>query len=144
MCTPWGLANVEGTLSERHLRVLLVDDDPEIRDVLSEYLVAVGHEVAGAGSGREAILLLAEAEVAFDAALVDWQMAGIGGREVIAHIGDNYPDTLCFVSTGFDATSVSDRQLEGLVSGVFRKPYKLGDMVRAVQDAVDRRASTGT
>lgn len=126
------------------MRILLVDDDPEIRDVLAEYLRAVGHEVACASSGREAIVLLAEENAPFDAALVDWQMAGISGREVIAHIAAEYTDTLVFLSTGYDQQVVSDRHLEGKVSGVFRKPYSLGDMVRSVQAKVDARGSTSS
>ncbi|HJN74420.1 MAG TPA: response regulator [Myxococcota bacterium] len=124
------------------MRLLLVDDDPEIRDVLSEYLDAVGHEVCCASSGREAIVLLANDKEPFDAALVDWQMAGISGRDLITHLVERYPATLVFVSTGHDKQVVSDRQLEGVAAGVFRKPYRLGEMVRAVQAKVDARAST--
>ena len=124
------------------MRLLVIDDDPEIREVLAEFVSASGHQVSTASSGREAIVLLADEP--FDAALVDWQMAGISGRDVIVHIGEHYPEMVVFVSTGFDEQAVSDRQLRDLVHGVFRKPYRLADMVRTVRAAVEGARSTGS
>ena len=112
------------------MRILVVDDDAEIRGVLAEYLEAVGNEVVPAGSGREAIVEISANS--FDAAVVDWQMAGISGRDVIQHLRTLSPDTRIFVSTGYGESMVSTASLQGLVEGVFRKPFSLGDLARAL------------
>lgn len=71
----------------------------------------------------------------FDAAVVDWQMAGISGRDVIQHLRAVSPATRIFVSTGYGECMVSTASLEGLVEGVFRKPFSLGDLARALRSA---------
>ena len=120
------------------MRILIVDDDPEIRTVLTEYVEAVGHDVLAAGSGREAIVTLAAAEPV-DAALVDWQMAGISGRDVLMHLIEHYPDTVPFVSTGYDASVISDEHLSRFVAGIFRKPFSMRSMLAEVTRAVAQR-----
>ena len=64
-------------------RVLIVDDEVDIREVVAEYLDALGHDVIPVGSGREAMDLIDRGGARFDIALVDWQMPGISGRDVI-------------------------------------------------------------
>lgn len=120
------------------MRILIVDDDPEIRTVLTEYVEAVGHQVLAASSGREAIVALAAADPV-DAALVDWQMAGISGRDVLMHLIEHYPDTVPFVSTGYDASVISDEHLSRFVAGIFRKPFSMKAMLGQVTDAVSAR-----
>ncbi|MCP4810665.1 MAG: response regulator [Proteobacteria bacterium] len=120
--------------------ILIVDDDPEIRSVLSEYVSALGHDVIAAGSGREAIVALTAAESPVDAALVDWQMAGISGRDVLMHLIEHYPDTVPFVSTGYDASVISDEHLSRFVAGIFRKPFSMKAMLKEVTRAVAEHA----
>ena len=62
------------------LRLLVVDDEPEIREVVCEYLEGIGHHVDAAGSGKQAIEALAGTLLPYDVAIVDWTMPGIAGR----------------------------------------------------------------
>src|SRR5678815_5435782 len=80
------------------MRVLVVDDEPEIRDVLSEYLGSLGHEIRTLGTGREAI----EAVTAetLEIAVVDWHLPGITGRDVLEGIAAQSPQTRVLVITG--------------------------------------------
>ena len=112
------------------MKVLVVDDAAELRGVLHEYLEAVGHDVVPAASGREAIVEISEHD--FDVAVVDWQMAGISGRDVIHHLRSVSPSTRIFVSTGYGESMVSTSSLEGLVEAVFRKPFSLSDLARSL------------
>ncbi len=121
------------------MRILLVDDDAEILTVLREYFEALEHEVVLASSGREAIVALAAQDSPFDVALVDWQMAGISGRELLKHLSEHYPDTLTYVSTGHGEDVVSQRNLAAWARGVFRKPYSLRQLAQTLQEAVDSR-----
>ena len=121
------------------MRILLVDDDAEILTVLREYFEALEHEVVTATSGREAIVALAAQDSPFNVALVDWQMAGISGRELLKHLAEHYPHTLTYVSTGHGEDIVSERNLAGLARGVFRKPFSLRKLARALEEALASR-----
>jgi CheY-like chemotaxis protein len=68
-------------VSEARRRVLVVDDDPIQREFAAVYLGAPGVELEAAGSGREALSLLERA--AFDIMLVDYEMPGMDGLELI-------------------------------------------------------------
>lgn len=65
-------------------RVLLVDDEPNILYVLEAALTELGHEVAAACNGREALAVLDSAPAAPDVVLLDLLMPKLGGGEVLA------------------------------------------------------------
>ncbi|MCB9759633.1 MAG: response regulator [Alphaproteobacteria bacterium] len=126
------------------MRILLVDDEAEVRRVLGEFLKGVGHDVVTAASGREAIELIESSEH-FRVAIVDWSMAGISGRDVIEHIYERSPGTLIFVATGHSEAEVSQRHSEIPLDGILRKPFSLRHMIREITAAVDlhQRAGNG-
>jgi DNA-binding response OmpR family regulator len=107
------------------MRVLVVDDEPEIRDVLNEYLRSLGHDVRCVGSGREAVEGLASGDVRYELALVDWHMPGITGRDVLEGIAAHSPTTRVLVITGHVAERVGKSHLAGLIARVCHKPFSL-------------------
>lgn len=62
-------------------RVLVVDDEPDMRTLLVAYLRMAGWQVKAAGSGKEALGMAAEEQ--FDAVLVDWQMPVMDGPDLL-------------------------------------------------------------
>jgi two-component system, chemotaxis family, response regulator WspR len=81
------------------LRVLVVDDEGLVRDVLAEVLSAQGHEVELAESG-EAALGLIEAARDFDLIISDMNMPGIGGLELIRRVRLTSPELPVIILTG--------------------------------------------
>ena len=82
------------------LRILLVDDEPLLLESLEIILTMNGMEIAGmAREGGEALRLLKESFC--DMALVDLNMRGMGGIELIGHIKESYPDVKILVLTTF-------------------------------------------
>ena len=65
-------------------KLLLVDDEERFRDTLAKRLKETGYEVEGAGSGVEALELLAKAK--FDIVVMDIQMPGMSGIETLSEI----------------------------------------------------------
>lgn len=106
-------------------RILVVDDEADIRDILSEYLGALGFEVTGVGTGREALDLLQNPEQHFDLALVDWSIPGIDGRDVVQQIHEYRPRCVIYAITGYDQETVTHSNVGDLLTGVFRKPFSL-------------------
>ena len=109
-------------------RILVVDDEQEIREVIAEYLEALGHTVDVSASGREAMESLARASSPFDIALVDWNMPGIAGRDVIRDIARRSPDTEVLITTGYMPGSTGQRTVEGMRTRVIHKPFSLNDL----------------
>ena len=82
------------------LRILLVDDEPLLLESLEIILTMNGMEIAGmAREGGEALRLLKESSC--DMALVDLNMKGMGGIELIGHMKENYRDVKILVLTTF-------------------------------------------
>ncbi len=89
-------------------RVLLVDDETMLLDSLEIILSMNGMEIAGkAHDGNEALALLEETSC--DIALVDLNMKGMGGIELIGHLKKRYPETRVLVLTTFyDDANITD------------------------------------
>jgi CheY-like chemotaxis protein len=111
-------------------QLLVVDDDPTILNVLTEFLSSLGHIVVAAGSGREAIEAM-QAH-AIDIALVDWQMAGITGRDVVDYARRECPGIKLLVSTGHDSGQVSDSMAGRHAEAVMRKPFSLNELAEII------------
>jgi DNA-binding response OmpR family regulator len=95
-------------------RILVVDDEPNIRLTLGALLQRAGHTVVNAEDGAAAVALL-DAQP-FDLMLVDLKMPGMGGMEVVAAARQRQPDIAIIVLTGHGSL---DTAIEGLHQGVF-------------------------
>ena len=107
------------------MRILIVDDDDDIRTVARMSLGRVGgHDVVAASSGAEALAALSDADGdAFDGVILDVQMPGMDGRSTLAAIreaGHTLPIVFLTAQVQRDERSA----LEALdVSGVLSKPF---------------------
>ena len=122
------------------LNILVVDDDREIRTLLFESLRDLDHRVTVAASGLEAVEAVNTHSAGFELAIVDWQMAGITGRDVINHIRVESPETCIFVVTGHNAQEVSDAYAGPVVDHILRKPFSLRSLAKEVRRVTDKQA----
>jgi DNA-binding response OmpR family regulator len=95
-------------------RILLVDDEKNIRLTLRELLTRAGHDVSTCEGGAEAIELLQHES--FDLLLVDLKMPTVGGMEVVAAARTRHPDMVIIVLTGHGSL---DTAVEGIHYGIF-------------------------
>lgn len=115
-------------------QILVVDDEPDIRAMLGEYLSQIGYDVSAVETGRQALDLCAQAGRHFDAALVDWTLPGIDGPDVMFQIRDLQPTCLIFAITGHADQVVSTSAVGNLVVEVFRKPFSLRALATRLSD----------
>ncbi len=118
-------------------RVLLVDDERDFLDSLSQRLRLRGLSVLAAASGREALDLLATDEV--DVVVLDVRMPGMDGIETLRRIKEMRPRTEVIMLTGHADLSSS---LEGMRFGFFdylTKPVQLNQLMEKIGDAHRRR-----
>lgn len=105
-------------------RVLIVDDDDVVREVLSSALTHFGHEVYKAGNGAEAIDVL-RANPEIEIVILDLRMPVMTGREVCPLIKNMRPDVEIIISSGFVDELVLRELNDNGVKYILRKPYTL-------------------
>jgi CheY-like chemotaxis protein len=118
------------------LRVLVVDDEPNVRRSLALLLRAAGYEVIECDGGREAVRSCASEQGSMDLAIVDMMMPEISGREVVAELRAVTPGLPVIVSSGFSVGN--DFELLRAEPGVFllEKPYTNEQLERTIRSAV--------
>src|SRR5262245_46546712 len=116
-------------------RILLVDDDPRVRQLLAECLAQFGHEVHAAESGAKALSLL-NAEP-YDLLVTDLVMPGMSGLEVTQKARAFHPALPIIMVSG--SASPRDRQRLGEQGIAFlSKPVDLRDLEETVRIALGR------
>jgi signal transduction histidine kinase len=116
-------------------RILLVDDDADVREVTAAMLRGEGHEVVEAAGGRAAIALLAAGE-SFDLLLADYAMPSMNGDELAREVRRQRPGLPILLITGFAGAG----SLAGTADlyRVLRKPFRKTELAGAVAAAVQR------
>jgi DNA-binding NtrC family response regulator len=117
--------------------VLIVDDEPEYREILQERLKARGYRVATAGTGLEALKELDRAK--FDAIVMDVMMPGMDGMQALKRIAAEHPGMQVVLLTG--QASVR-RGVEAMKSGALdflEKPADLEELTSLLEEAKNNR-----
>jgi response regulator RpfG family c-di-GMP phosphodiesterase len=121
----------------RGVRILIADDEKEIRDVLSE-LLGAKYECAVAGSAEDALEALRRRE--FDLVVSDIMMGGMSGIEMIPHVGPLAPDALVIMISGVQTI---ESAIEALRAGAFdyiMKPFDIQHVEAVVRRAVEHHS----
>jgi signal transduction histidine kinase len=113
-----------------HLRVLIVDDEPEVRSALADMLGIAGHTAFQAAGGREALAWL-EAGQPVDLVLTDMGMPGMMGSEVARAIRGRWPHLKIGLMTGWDETEGLVADATSIVDFTLAKPFELKTLTRA-------------
>ena len=78
-------------------------------------------------------------ELAFDAAIVDWQMTGISGRDVLELLHERFPHTALFLCTGLGQGQLPERPTEAPLQGIFHKPFSMRKLNEALHRVIRPR-----
>ena len=122
------------------LKVLVVDDNPTARTILSRYLIAFEYDVSEAGSGEEAIGILETApeNAQFDLVLMDWKMPNMDGLEATRRIkSDDKLSTVPAVMmvTAYDREKLEEESSGTLYEGVLVKPVSQSSLLDGILGA---------
>lgn len=120
------------------LRVLFVDDEAAIRDVMRIELPRMGHETTICEDGQSAIAAIEKNS--FDVAVVDLRMPGISGWDVVGHLRSVSPETEIIISTGHGNMDDAIQALRRGVYDFLTKPTKLAVIASILQRVADKRA----
>lgn len=126
--------------SANRLRVLFVDDEAMIREVVKIELPRMGHEVTVCDGGQAA--LQAIDQNTFDAAIVDLRMPGIDGWQVVDHLKAVSPETQVIIHTAHGDLNEAIQAVRRGAHDFLQKPCKLFDIQTALQRVVEKRSLT--
>jgi CheY-like chemotaxis protein len=132
------IAENRAALDAERLRVLVVDDEDSIQQLLTGVLTMEGHTVELAGNGREALDRV-ERE-AFDLIITDIKMPVMSGTDLYAHLRDaGHPlaRRLIFI-TGDTVAPDTRRFLQGVDNAVLPKPFRLRDVRESLRATLAR------
>ncbi|HEY7532765.1 MAG TPA: response regulator [Nitrospiraceae bacterium] len=123
-------------------RVLIVDDEPDIRKVVRMTLQKAGYEVIEAENGEKAIEAINQGEnrLLLDVVICDIRMPKINGAEAIQYFRSNYPRVPLIVLTGFPDTDMATSFLRQGVVDYLVKPVEGEKLKEAVRRAMEERS----
>ena len=117
-------------------KILVVDDEPVVRDIAYKMLTRNGYEVLQAASGEEALTVYQERAQEIDLILLDLGMPGMGGKACLKELRQVDPDARVLIASGYIQYELTD-ELESLgAMGMVSKPYRKADILKAVKEAL--------
>ena len=117
------------------LQVLIIDDEPAIRQILSKVAAGAGHTVTTAANGEEALTRLGKGDI--DVALCDIRMPDITGIEVVEKARLQGIDTIFLMMTAYASV---DTAIEAMRAGAYDymiKPLRSEDLVNRLEQLAD-------
>lgn len=117
-------------------RVLVTDDEPEIAELVAVRLRNLGHEVAIAHSGREALDKLASSPV--DLVFLDFSMPGRNGLEVVDELRASDNDAAVVLMTGHGSEELVVEALRRGADDYLRKPFNVGELEAVLERTAAR------
>ena len=117
-------------------RILAIDDEPSVIDMLSECLTENGYAIVSAQTGGDGLMLL-ELEHP-DLVLLDLRLPGIGGLEVLRRIRMVRPDLPVIIISGLGDADAARQSLRRGAVDYLPKPFDLDHVLRAVAAALGR------
>ncbi|MEC5292208.1 response regulator [Aurantimonas sp. C2-6-R+9] len=113
-------------------RILIAEDDPSVRVLVSRALGLEGHEVTVAEDGELALDILVECDGDFDFVLSDIRMPAMTGIELAHEIGASWPDLPVLLMTGYAEQKEAADDLAAIIEGVVEKPFSIVEIRREV------------
>lgn len=112
-------------------RVLLVDDDDVVRETAAGLLSSLGHQVIPCSGGRNALKRLQEG-LAVDLVVLDMNMPGMSGEEVLRRLRESRPSLPVLIATGFTDVDVRTLLAQDAALGLIAKPYSMEELQTAM------------
>jgi two-component system response regulator (stage 0 sporulation protein F) len=112
-------------------KILVVDDDFTVRDIVSKMLCRLGFQVSSADSAESGLALFIKNK--FDLVITDFSMSGMDGIHLAYYIKEKSPATQVVLMTGDDKEVILSKIKGTAVAKALFKPFTLAEMDTAVQ-----------
>lgn len=111
-------------------RVLVVEDNVELRATFEEGLAFAGYQVIGVGDPKMALSLVESGDLELDVLVTDLSMPTMGGRELATRVKACRPNVAIVFVSGYDREGES----AAVLSDVLQKPFSIDDLVRRIEE----------
>src|SRR5205814_2833307 len=118
-------------------RVLVVDDERSIRELLAVMLKQAGHDVTLAEGGEQAVEVLKSES--FDLVITDLRMRKVDGLAVLRATKEHAPHTVVLVVTAFASTETAVEAMKLGAYDYITKPFKLDEIKLTIANALERK-----
>jgi DNA-binding NtrC family response regulator len=127
------MSNSQQSTAVEAPRVLIVEDEPRMRQMLLAAVPSMGFECSGTRSAEEALQILKEQE--YQMVILDLNLPGMDGLDFFEHLRKDWPKTQVVILTGFGDLDVAKKAIRLNVADFLTKPCPLGDLERALDRA---------
>lgn len=115
-------------------RILVVDDEDVVRNVLSEMLVDMGHSVIEAVNGADGLSIYRDKWRDIDIVIIDMIMPEMNGRDAFTEMKKINPDIKAILSSGFSLDGASQSMMAEGVRGFVHKPYRQNELIKTISE----------
>lgn len=129
---PTGPEDLRAPVGRRTGRVLVIDDEPHLREVVTNLLRLEGHLAVGTGSGVEGVEAFRSAP--FDVVITDLGMPDLTGVEVVRKVRELQPAVKVILCTGWNAALSQSEQEASGVDRLLEKPFRLDKLLHLVNE----------
>ena len=137
-----GLHEVQRAMECSGGHLLIVEDEPEMRDLLRKVLEKEGYRISVADDGREASGRIARED--FDLVVTDMLMPSVGGIELLQAIRRSHPSLPVIIVTAFGDWDSYSRALALGAAAFISKPLRMSELTTAVHAALAKRGATAS
>lgn len=126
----------ERKVTRGHETILIVDDEDDLREVVSNMLTTLGYKILSAGSGKEAISLYKKYGGEIDLVMLDYAMPGMTGKQTLEVLRKYNPKLNVLLITGYgEQGAVEELSNKGGVS-LLTKPFTMEMVSRKIREAL--------
>ena len=121
-------------------RVLIAEDDADMRDLVHEVLEEAGYSVVVSSEGRAALMSIEREREQIDLVITDVRMPGIEGGQLLAKVREHRPEAPVIVITAFGSV---EQAVEMVKSGAYQyltKPFKTADLLATIKRGLEESA----
>src|SRR4030042_5168614 len=125
-------------MDNKKKRILVVEDDAEMRSLLKDFSEAEGFEIDSASNGSEAFRILVRE--LFDLVITDIRMPGLTGLDILPGINKLQPETPIIVITAFGSEEVNRRAMERGATAYLEKPLRFHELKTMIHEIMSSTA----
>ncbi len=126
---------VEGSVGPA--RILVVDDEQVIREILADFLLMEGFQVGTAGDAEGALVELGKRP--YNLVITDLKMPGMGGLELLGAVREAHPDVVTLIMTGYGTVETAIEAMKRGAYDYVLKPFKVEEVVHTVKRGLEQQ-----
>jgi DNA-binding NtrC family response regulator len=124
-------------MANTNQRIVIVEDEAPMCDLLTSFFTDRGHAVIAARNGEEAVEFLRDGECAL--VITDIKLPGMSGLELLARLRIDWPEVAVIIMTAFSSISSAVEAMKLGAEDYIAKPFQLDELMMTAEKALERR-----